>query len=122
MKDKRIAVLLPCYNEVVVIAKVIQDFRGVLPEAAIYVYDNGSTDDTANIAQEAGAIVCFVQKRGKGRVVQRMFADIEADVYVLVDGDATYDAFSCKRMISALIDEKQDMVVAKRVHSDRAAY
>ena len=88
----RIAVLVPCYNEEAAVATVVADFRKALPSAAIYVYDNNSRDRTATLAREAGAIVRSERRQGKGHVVRRMFADVEADVYVLVDGDATYDA------------------------------
>ena len=95
----RIAVLVPCYNEEAAVATVVADFRKALPSAEIYVYDNNSRDRTAALAREAGAIVRSERRQGKGHVVRRMFADVEADVYVLVDGDATYDAPSAPRMI-----------------------
>src|SRR5262249_17284902 len=95
----RIAVLVPCYNEEAAIGKVVADFRAALPEAGIYVYDNNSTDGTVEAATKAGAIVRRELHQGKGRVVRRMFTDIDADVYVLVDGDATYDAPSARKMI-----------------------
>jgi glycosyltransferase involved in cell wall biosynthesis len=98
----RIAVLIPCYNEEGAVATVVADFRKALPVAEIYVYDNNSADRTAAIAREAGAMVSRELRRGKGHVVRRMFADIDADIYVLVDGDATYDAPSAPRMIEAL--------------------
>ena len=88
----RIAVLIPCHNEAAAIGKVVTDFRAMLPSAAVYVYDNSSTDRTADIARTAGAVVCTEPLQGKGNVVRRMFADVAADVYVLVDGDDTYDA------------------------------
>ena len=90
----RIAVLIPCHNETVTIGKVVAEFRAALPEATIYVYDNASTDQTAEVARAAGAIVRYEGSRGKGNVVRRMFADVDADVYVLVDGDDTYHAAS----------------------------
>ena len=90
--DPRIAVLIPCYNEEATIAKVVRDFRDNLPGAVITVYDNNSSDATAERAREAGAVVRFEARQGKGNVVRRMFADVEADIYVLVDGDDTYDA------------------------------
>ena len=90
----RIAVLIPCYNEGVTVGRVVRDLRAALPDAVVYVYDNNSTDDTKVQAAAAGAIVCEEDYQGKGNVVRRMFADVEADVYVLVDGDATYDAAS----------------------------
>ena len=96
--------LVPCYNEEAAIAKVVRDFRAALPGAAIYVYDNNSRDQTAARAREAGAVVRNELRQGKGNVVRRMFADIEADIYVLVDGDDTYDAGAAPRMIAKLID------------------
>jgi len=122
MENPRIAVLIPCYNEEASIGRVIKGFQAVLPEASIYVYDNNSTDSSADIAREANAIVRSVSRQGKGFVVQRMFADIEADIYVLVDGDATYDAASARGMIARLVQEHLDMVVAKRIHTENAAY
>jgi len=117
-----VAVLLPCYNEGHAIAKVVADFRAVLPAAMVYVYDNNSTDNTAEAAQQAGALVRREKRQGKGYVVRRMFNDIEADIYVLVDGDATYDALSAPGMIAKLVEERLDMVVASRVDRDAAAY
>ena len=118
----QVAVLVPCYNEERAIGKVVADFRAALPEAVVYVYDNNSTDDTIAVARNAGAAVRRETYQGKGHVVRRMFNDIEADVYVLVDGDATYDAPSAPRMIGMLIEERLDMVVAARVDSDQAAF
>jgi glycosyltransferase involved in cell wall biosynthesis len=118
----RIAVLVPCYNEEAAVATVIADFRKALPAAEIYVYDNNSRDRTAAIAREAGAIVRSERRQGKGHVVRRMFADVEADIYVLVDGDATYDAPSAPRMIDKLLDEHLDMVVGLRVDQSQASY
>lgn len=118
----RIAVLVPCYNEEAAVATVVADFRKALPSAAIYVYDNNSRDRTAAVAREAGAIVRSEHRQGKGHVVRRMFADVEADVYVLVDGDATYDAPSAPRMIDRLLDDHLDMVVGLRVDQIQAAY
>jgi len=119
---RRVAVLVPCFNEEAAIAKVVGDFRAALPEALIYVYDNNSTDRTAEVARAAGARVRREMHQGKGNVVRRMFADVDADVYVLVDGDATYDAPSARAMIARLTDERLDMVVAARVEEERAAY
>src|SRR5262245_3809350 len=96
----RVAVLVPCYNEEAGIAKVVSDFRAALPQATVYVYDNNSTDRSAEIARAAGAIVRREPHQGKGHVVRRMFSDVEADVFVLVDGDATYDAPSAPAMIA----------------------
>lgn len=118
----RIAVLVPCYNEEAAVASVVADFRKALPSAEIYVYDNNSRDRTAAVAQEAGAIVRGERRQGKGHVVRRMFADVESDVYVLVDGDATYDAPSAPRMIDKLLDEHLDMVVGLRIDQSQAAY
>jgi glycosyltransferase involved in cell wall biosynthesis len=119
---ERLAVLVPCFNEEVAIAKVVADFRSALPEAAIYVYDNNSTDRTAEVARTAGALVRREMHQGKGNVVRRMFADVDADIYVLVDGDATYDAASARAMIARLVEDRLDMVVAARVEKDEAAY
>jgi glycosyltransferase involved in cell wall biosynthesis len=118
----RVAVLVPCYNEEAAIGKVVADFRAALPDTAIYVYDNNSTDRTRDVAVAAGAIVRREQHQGKGRVVRRMFTDIDADVYVLVDGDATYDAPSARAMIGKLVAERLDMVCAVRVDREEAAY
>lgn len=118
----RIAVLVPCYNEEAAVAAVVAGFRTALPTAEIYVYDNNSRDRTASLAREAGAIVRSERRQGKGHVVRRMFADVEADIYVLVDGDATYDAPSAPRMIDKLLDEQLDMVVGLRVDQSKAAY
>ena len=118
----RVAVLVPCYNEQGAIAKVVTDFRAALPEARIYVYDNNSSDDTAEVAKRAGAIVRRENHQGKGHVVRRMFNDVEADVYVLVDGDATYDAPSAAAMIGRLLDDNLDMVVATRVDAGEKVY
>lgn len=117
-----VAVLIPCYNEEATIAKVVEDFRQALPRARIYVYDNNSRDKTIEVAQAAGAIVRKEPFQGKGNVVRRMFADIEADIYVLVDGDATYDAASAPSMIQCLIDNHLDMVNGARVTAIREAY
>ncbi len=118
----QVAVLVPCYNEERAIAKVVADFRAALPEAAVYVYDNNSTDRTVEAARTAGAVVRRETYQGKGHVVRRMFNDVEADVYVLVDGDATYDAPSAPAMVAKLVDERLDMVVAARVDREAAAY
>src|SRR4029077_6273669 len=118
----RIAVLAPCFNEEAAVATVIADFRKALPSADIFVYDNNSSDRTVTVAREAGAIVRGERRQGKVHVVRRMFADVDADVYVLVDGDATYDAASAPRMIDALLSERLDMVVGLRVDQAAAAY
>jgi glycosyltransferase involved in cell wall biosynthesis len=118
----KIAVLVPCYNEEAAIAKVVADFRAALPDAAIYVYDNNSRDQTFARAQEAGAVTRKETRQGKGNVVRRMFADIEADLYVLVDGDDTYDAAAAPAMIAQTIADGADLLTARRVHTDAAAY
>ena len=118
----RIAVLVPCYNEEVAIAQVVRDFRAALPTATIFVFDNNSTDNTAAAARAAGAEVYREKHQGKGFVVRRMFTDVEADIYVLVDGDATYDAPSARVMIERLLEDRLDMVVGNRVDRDQAAY
>ncbi|MEX0751677.1 MAG: glycosyltransferase family 2 protein [Xanthobacteraceae bacterium] len=122
LERHRIAVLVPCYNEEKSIAKVVADFRAALPQAAVYVYDNNSRDRTVEVAEQAGAVVHRERHQGKGYVVRRMFTDVEADIYVLVDGDATYDASSVRTMISRLLEQRLDMVVAARVNRDKAAY
>jgi len=121
-RKARIAVLVPCYNEAAAIAGVVHDFRRVLPDADIRVFDNASSDDTAAVALAAGAVVHGVGLRGKGNVVRRMFADVDADIYVLVDGDGTYDAASAPRLIELLRSERCDMVVAARQHTSADAY
>jgi glycosyltransferase involved in cell wall biosynthesis len=118
----RLAVLVPCFNEEAAVATVVADFRKALPAAKIYVYDNNSSDRTAVVAREAGAEVRSERRQGKGHVVRRMFADIDADIYVLVDGDATYDAPSAPRMVERLVDEHLDMVVGLRIDQAVAAY
>ncbi|NNM77011.1 glycosyltransferase [Sphingomonas sp. ID1715] len=118
----RVAVLLPCYNEAAAIAQTIAGFRRALPDAAIYVYDNNSKDDTVRVAREAGAVVRTERTQGKGNVVRRMFADVEADVYVLSDGDATYDAGAAPKMIERLLTEQLDMVVGTRESDATEAY
>jgi len=118
----RVAVLIPCFNEAVAIGNVVRAFRAQLPDARIYVYDNNSTDNTAENARLAGALVRFEGMKGKGQVVRRMFADVDADVCVLVDGDMTYDATAAPAMIQRLLDDGLDMVVASRVSEDQAAY
>jgi glycosyltransferase involved in cell wall biosynthesis len=117
-----VAVLVPCFNEEAAIARVVADFSAVLPQATIYVYDNNSTDRTAEVARAAGAVVRREIHQGKGNVVRRMFSDVDADIYVLVDGDATYDAQSAGAMIALLLQDRLDMVVAARVQREEAAY
>ena len=111
----RLAVILPCYNEEAAIADVVRDFRTALPQAEIYVYDNNSRDNTIDVARAAGAIVRRETRQGKGHVVRRMFADVEADIYVLADGDGTYDTASAPALIDKLIGERLDMVVGSRL-------
>ena len=115
--NHKIAVLIPCYNESKTIAKVVGDFKKQLPEANIYVYDNNSTDNTADIARQAGAIVRYEQRQGKGNVVRRMLADIEADCYLLVDGDDTYPSDNAKEMCDIVLNEHYDMVIGDRLSS-----
>jgi glycosyltransferase involved in cell wall biosynthesis len=117
-----IAVLVPCHNEQTTIAKVVRDFATALPGCTIFVYDNVSTDRTAEEARLAGAVVRFEPLAGKGNVVRRMFADVEADIYVLVDGDDTYDATSAPGLIDRLINESLDLVNGARVETNVAAY
>ena len=116
MKD-RIAVLIPCYNESKTIAKVVSDFRRVLPEATIYVYDNNSSDGTAEIAASAGAVVRKERLQGKGNVIRRMFREIHADCYVMTDGDDTYPAENAREMVRLVLEEQADMVVGDRLSS-----
>lgn len=119
---ERIAVLIPCRNEAACIAKVVRDFRAVLPDAEIHVCDNASTDATSEVATAAGAVVHFEDQPGKGNVVRRMFSDIEADIYVLVDGDDTYDHEAAPAMIAALERGNLDMVVATRSSTSGTAF
>jgi glycosyltransferase involved in cell wall biosynthesis len=118
----RIAVLIPCFNEASAVAAVIAGFKASLPSAEIYVFDNNSTDQTVSVAAAAGATVRKEPQQGKGNVVRRMFADIDADIYVMVDGDCTYDPMCAESMIKLLLAERLDMVVGARVASDSAAY
>jgi glycosyltransferase involved in cell wall biosynthesis len=122
VSDLEIAVLVPCFNESAAIGKVVRDFRAALPAATVYVYDNNSTDDTAAIAAAAGAEVRREARRGKGNVVRRMFQDIEADIYVMVDGDDTYDAEVAPELVARLVEDNLDMVVGKRIETHEAAY
>ena len=118
----QIAVLVPCFNEAAAIDKVVRDFQAALPTATVYVYDNNSTDETATVATAAGAVVRRELRRGKGNVVRRMFQDIEADIYVMVDGDDTYDAKVAPALVERLVTENLDMVVGARVETHEAAY
>lgn len=117
-----VAVLIPCHNEAVAIGKVVTDFRASLPNARIYVYDNNSSDETIGVARRAGAIVRSEALQGKGNVVRRMFADIDADVYVLVDGDDTYDAATAPAMVRLMLEQHLDMVSGARVDESEEAY
>ena len=118
----KVAVLVPCYNEALTIAEVISSFRDALPDAAIYVYDNNSSDGTDMVARQGGAIVRTERRQGKGSVVRRMFSDIEADIYVMVDGDATYDASVAPRLVDELIAGPNDMVNVARAAAQAGAY
>ncbi|RVT43160.1 glycosyltransferase family 2 protein [Sphingobium algorifonticola] len=118
----RVAVILPCYNEAGAIAQTVRDFAAALPDATIYVYDNNSTDDSRALAAAAGAVVRAVRQQGKGHVVRRMFADVDADIYVMADGDATYEAAAAPRMIAAMLADNLDMVVGARRSEVEAAY
>ena len=113
----KIAVLIPCYNESKTIEKVVTDFRKQLPEAVIYVYDNNSTDGTDEIARKAGAVVRYEFQQGKGNVIRRMFAEIDAQCYVMVDGDDTYPADQVKQMVDKVLINRADMVVGDRLSS-----
>ncbi|MBE19803.1 MAG: glycosyl transferase [Gammaproteobacteria bacterium] len=116
-----IAILIPCLNEQMTIAEVVRGFSASIPEASLYVYDNDSTDSTVDVARDAGAIVRIESNRGKGNVVRRMFAEVDADVYVLVDGDGTYDSSVAKNLVNLLQDQNLDMVVASRANSGSRA-
>ena len=118
----RIAVLLPCFNEEATIAATVEGFRAALPSAQVYVYDNNSRDRTREIATAGGALVRSERQQGKGHVVRRMFADVDADVYVMADGDLTYDPKSDQAMVDLLLDEQLDMVVGTRKHQEKEAY
>ena len=117
MKNKKIAILIPCYNEAKTIEKVVKDYKKVLPEADIYVYDNNSKDKTDEKALKAGAIVRYEYKQGKGNVIRSMFKDIDADCYLMIDGDDTYPAENAKEMCSLILDGKADMVIGDRLSS-----
>jgi glycosyltransferase involved in cell wall biosynthesis len=122
MMTPQIAVLVPCHNEEMTIAKVVADFSAALPGCKVFVYDNNSTDDTVRAARRAGAVVRAESLPGKGNVVRRMFADVEADVYVLVDGDDTYDASRARELIDRLLNESLDLVNGARVETSISAY
>lgn len=116
-KEKKIAVLIPCYNESKTIEKVVTDYKKVLPEADIYVYDNNSNDSTDVIAKKAGAIVKYEYKQGKGNVIRSMFKDIDADCYLMIDGDDTYPKENAREMCQYILDKKADMVIGDRLSS-----
>jgi glycosyltransferase involved in cell wall biosynthesis len=122
LSKPRVVVLIPCYNEAAAVRQVVKDFRVALPDARIYVYDNNSSDGTARIAAEAGAVVRFETRQGKGHVVRRMLSETDADVYVMVDGDGTYDASTSAEMVRALLANRLAMVVGRRVHESNGAY
>lgn len=117
MGNKSIAVLIPCYNEAKTIEKVVKDFKAALPEADIYVYDNNSTDGTDEIAKRAGAIVRYEHLQGKGNVIRTMFRDIDADCYLMIDGDDTYPAENARQMVNLVLDNGADMVIGDRLSS-----
>ncbi|MCE3262052.1 MAG: glycosyl transferase [Pseudoduganella sp.] len=122
LADQTIAILLPCYNEELTVANIVRDFNACLPQAQVYVFDNNSRDRTVEVAQQAGAIVRRVTQQGKGNVIRRMFADVDADIYIMVDGDDTYDASVAPQLAAKLLDEGLDMVVGTRVTEEREAY
>jgi glycosyltransferase involved in cell wall biosynthesis len=121
-ESQKLAVLIPCFDEETTIEKVVSDFKSALPSALIYVYDNASNDATSIVAKDAGALVFKEPNKGKGNVIRRMFADVEADVFIMVDGDATYDASMAQRMIDELVQNNLDIVIATRTASDSDAY
>src|SRR5260221_2140684 len=121
-QQPHIAVLLPCYNEEAAVAATVAGFRSALPGATIYVYDNNSSDRTGELAARAGAVVRTERQQGKGHVVRRMFADVDADVYVMADGDLTYDPSAAPAMVDLLLAEQLDMVVGTRRHEEKEAY
>lgn len=122
LAGQRIAILLPCYNEALTVGTIVADFQRCLPQADVYVFDNNSSDDTVMRARAAGAIVRLVPLQGKGNVIRRMFADIEADIYIMVDGDDTYDASVAPQLAARLLDEGLDMLVGTRVSDEQEAY
>jgi glycosyltransferase involved in cell wall biosynthesis len=121
-ESPRIAVLLPCYNEEAAIGQTVRGFRDALPSATIYVYDNNSRDRTREVAAEAGAVVRSEKQQGKGNVVRRMFADVDSDVYVMADGDLTYDPKAAPAMVDMLLADQLDMIVGTRRHEEKDAY
>lgn len=121
MKKKKIAVLIPCYNEATTVEQVVKDYKQALPEAGIYVYDNNSIDGTDKVAKNAGAIVRYEYKQGKGNVIRSMFRDIDADCYIMADGDGTYPANKAREMCNLVLEGKADMVVGDRLSSTYAS-
>ncbi|RZT08678.1 Glycosyltransferase involved in cell wall bisynthesis [Duganella sp. CF402] len=122
LSNQRIAVIVPCYNEALTIGNIVRDFNTCLPQAAVYVFDNNSSDATIAAARQAGAIVRSVPLQGKGNVIRRMFADVDADIYIMVDGDDTYDASVAPQLAEKLVAEGLDMVVGTRVTDEQEAY
>ncbi len=122
LAGQRIAILVPCFNEALTIGAIVRDFNACLPQAEVHVFDNNSTDDTVRVASEAGATVRRVPLQGKGNVIRRMFADVEADIYIMVDGDDTYDASVAPQLAQRLVEDGLDMLVGSRVSSEQAAY
>lgn len=122
LTNQRIAILLPCYNEALTVADIVRDFNACLPDALVYVFDNNSSDDTVAVARAAGAIVRSVTQQGKGNVIRRMFADVDADIYIMVDGDNTYDASVAPQLAEKLVTEGLDMLVGTRVTQEQEAY
>ncbi|MDQ1817500.1 glycosyltransferase family 2 protein [Massilia sp. CCM 9210] len=120
--NQSIAILVPCYNEELTVAAIVRDFNACLPQAVVYVFDNNSKDATVRLAREAGAVVRNVPLQGKGNVIRRMFADVDADIYIMVDGDNTYDASVAPQLAEKLVDEGLDMVVGTRVSTEQEAY
>ena len=113
----KIAILIPCYNESHTIEKVVKDYRAALPEAAIYVYDNNSSDHTDQIARDAGAVVRYERQQGKGNVIRTMFREIDAECYLMIDGDDTYPAENAREMVDAVLEQGADMVIGDRLSS-----
>lgn len=122
LSNYRIAILVPCYNEELTVADIVRDFNACLPQATVYVFDNNSKDKTVEVATRAGAVVRRVPHQGKGNVIRRMFADIDADIYIMVDGDNTYDASAAPQLAAKLVEEGLDMLVGTRVTEEQEAY